>query len=140
MEAGGSVISGLPHPEALAVPRGILEKIVPRGDLEEAGALLGTVSGGEAVVSEAVPLAWGVGGFRVDPVKWMRTVLDGEERGLEYIGMYHTHVRGRARPSPLDVRYMMECPGEVWLIVTPEEARAWVWGGSGLTEVLLRVL
>jgi len=138
VEVDHAVIAYHRHPARIVVPEALLRLIRPGGK-EEAGVLLGRVEGESGVVEEAWRLAEGVGSFRLNPVEWMRAVLRGEEMGLEYLGIYHTHPGGPPRPSPLDVRYMMECPGEVWLIVTGEGAAAWTWVGGGVKQLELHV-
>jgi len=139
LEAWHEVIANLPYPEKISVPRRILERLSKAGEVEEAGLLFGETRGREALVEEAVPLAWGVGYFRIDPAEWMKSILDAKERGRDYIGIYHTHSGGQPRPSPLDVRYMMECPGEIWIIYAEGRAAAWVWS-NGVRRVELEVV
>jgi len=55
--------------------------------------------------------------FWFDEGEWMRVVIRGRGEGLEYIGLYHTHPGRSPVPSLSDRHRMLECPGEVWLIV-----------------------
>ncbi len=138
METSHAVIADYKHLLRIFIGQDLLDRLKP-GELEESGILLGRIKDDEGFIEYAYKLAEGVNSFRIDPVKWMKAVLKGEDRGLEYIGIYHTHPGGAAKPSPLDIRYMMECPGEVWLIVARKEAAAWTWGSAGLKRLELAV-
>lgn len=124
-----------------------LERIASRRSPAEAcGVLLGRIEGGVALVEEVVELenvlkAWDR--FWFDVREWMDAVLRGRERGLEYIGIFHTHPRGRLLPSLSDRQRMLECPGEVWLIVAAGdggvEMAAWKLDERGLGIVRVEV-
>jgi len=108
----------------LAIPRGIAQGIVEHVEreypIEACGALLGRVEGGTAFVEKAVPLKNVLGSstaFWFDDRDWMRTIMDARREGLEYIGLYHSHAREQPLPSLADRHRMIECPGEVWLII-----------------------
>ncbi len=122
-----------------------LERIArTAGPVEACGVLLGRVEGEIAVVEEVVGLKNVLRSherFWFDLVEWMEVVLEGKKRGLEYIGIFHTHPRGRLLPSLSDRQRMLECPGEVWLILALEdgglEMAAWRvddWG-TGVARV-----
>lgn len=118
----------------------ILEDIRARYPIEACGAMFGRTVGSAALVEEVRPLRNVLGSpraFWIDVVEWMSAVLEARKRGLEYIGLYHSHAREEPMISLSDRQRMLECPGEVWLIVsyvpgsTPSAA-AWVVRGYGL--------
>jgi proteasome lid subunit RPN8/RPN11 len=67
--------------------------------------------------------------YRVDPADHLRCIREGRRRGLEVIGVYHSHPRSGAQPSATDRDEGFG--GFVFLIVglgaeVPEVA-GWVW-------------
>ena len=53
--------------------------------------------------------------FLMDPEELYKFILEGEEKGLDLIGFWHTHL-GDPTPSIIDVKSMMLWP-VVWLII-----------------------
>lgn len=109
---------------SLVLPRRVLEEVLRHASEtypeEACGVLLGVVERGSGVVRRAVPLRnvlQSRDSFWFDEEEWMRVVARGREEGLEYIGLYHTHPGKSPVPSLSDRHRMLECPGEVWLIV-----------------------
>lgn len=60
--------------------------------------------------------------FVLDQVAWINAILKLKKRGLKYLGIYHVHPEGPPIPSNADLHMMLQCPGEVWLIVSLEDA------------------
>lgn len=90
------------------------------GPVEACGVLLGRIEGEIAVVEDVVRLENVLRSrdrFWFDLREWMRAVLEGKKRGFEYIGIFHTHPRRGLLPSLSDRQRMLECPGEIWLIL-----------------------
>ena len=60
---------------------------------------------------------------------WMKVIYQGKEKGLEYIGLYHSHPDSDIVPSLYDLERMVEAPGEVWLIIAynPPDIRIKAW-------------
>jgi len=88
--------------------------------VEACGILLGRSESGMALVTRVVPLRnvrESRTEFWIDEKEWMERILHAGRLGLEYIGLYHSHPDGDPLPSPSDRHRMLECPGEVWLIV-----------------------
>ena len=109
---------------SLAIPRGVLEDVLRHASEaypeEACGVLLGRVERGRGTVLKAVPLRnilRSREGFWFEEAEFMSAVLAGRREGLEYIGLYHTHPDRSPIPSLPDRHRMLECPGEVWLIV-----------------------
>jgi proteasome lid subunit RPN8/RPN11 len=42
--------------------------------------------------------------FRMEPAEQLKAFLEIEERGLELVGIYHSHPNGPDMPSPTDVK------------------------------------
>lgn len=108
----------------LAIPRGVAQEILKHVEreypIEACGTLFGRVGRGTALVERAVPLRNVLGSstaFWFDVRDWMKAIMDAKREGLEYIGLYHSHAREQPLPSLADRHRMLECPGEVWLIV-----------------------
>ena len=55
--------------------------------------------------------------YTVDSRDLIRAVRDAESRGLEVVGVYHSHTHTEAWPSPTDVRQAFE-PSWLYVIVS----------------------
>ena len=42
--------------------------------------------------------------YEMDPAEQLAAMLDIEERGLEFLAIYHSHPRGPATPSSVDIK------------------------------------
>jgi proteasome lid subunit RPN8/RPN11 len=123
VEVGPSV-APLERIYKLAIPREIAQEILEHVEreypIEACGALFGRVESGSALVEKVVPLRNVLGSstaFWFDERDWMSAIMSAKREGLEYIGLYHSHAREQPLPSLADRHRMLECPGEVWLIV-----------------------
>ncbi|RLF24096.1 MAG: hypothetical protein DRN15_04155 [Thermoprotei archaeon] len=115
----------------LLIPEYILDDILkdamrsyPR---EICGVLLGNTDGMLYRVNLAEKLMQGRGEegyFLMDLNEWMGCIMRARKQGLSYIGMYHSHPNGSPMPSSVDMHRMLECPGEIWLIVAVEKGLA----------------
>jgi len=54
--------------------------------------------------------------FEIDPEELYRAMKGAEERGLDIIGFYHSHLGYGTRPSAVDLEHMKFLPNLVWLI------------------------
>ena len=54
--------------------------------------------------------------FEMEPLKMVEAIDEAEERGLEVVGIFHSHLKCPPRPSGRDLRGMELWP-VVWLIV-----------------------
>ena len=74
---------------------------------ESCGVLLGTISGGERMVLEAVPLAniaeTRRNRYRIAPVDLIRAEKTARLAGWEILGFYHSHPDHPAEPSATDL-------------------------------------
>src|SRR5947208_16121392 len=75
---------------------------------EVCGLLLGTLTGpGQRRVCEVRPAAninrdRARDRYEVDPIDYLRIERSGAQRGLEVVGIYHTHPDHPSRPSETD--------------------------------------
>jgi len=114
--------------------------------LEACGILLGKIENGIAIVTRILPLRnikESRTEFWIDEKEWIEKILEAQKQGLEYIGLYHSHPDAEPLPSPSDRHKMLECPGEVWLIVgySPSgiNMAAYRVGDDGYSLLSLRV-
>lgn len=144
MIAGHDVIADVDLPAVVKISNRnyslLLEKT---GEREKVWALFGSLDK-EAVISKIVELNEVVsrpGYFVLNPAEWMWVIIREVEKGTEYVGLAHQHFHGMDKPSPIDLKYMMECPGEIWLIssISYRRVSAWGWGRRGLERIELEV-
>ncbi|SHG74776.1 desampylase [Halobaculum gomorrense] len=94
----------------------------------DAGAAAETPAAGR--VAEAVPVDNVADDperfYELDPAETVAAIEDGEDRGLDVIGFYHSHPRGPAAPSETD-RDRATWTGYVYAIVAPETVVAYRW-------------
>jgi [CysO sulfur-carrier protein]-S-L-cysteine hydrolase len=80
--------------------------------LEACGLLGGTPTTGRATVCyPTTNLAASARVYTVDPREHLRADRDAEDRGLEIIGVFHSHTHTDAYPSPTDVA---QAPDPTW--------------------------
>ncbi|NJE10800.1 M67 family metallopeptidase [Thermococcus sp. MAR1] len=97
-----------------------------RGEI--CGFLFGHRDGERIEVKEVrfVPNRLSGDAFEMEPLEMVRAIDDAEKRGLEVVGIFHSHLKCPPRPSGRDLGGMRLWP-VVWLIVTSKgEVRAWI--------------
>lgn len=138
----------------LIIRRGVFNEIVnhvrDEYPIEACGVLLGRVHEGKGFVEKALRLRNILASstsFWFDLREWMSAILSARREGLSYIGIYHSHNREQPLPSLSDRHRMLECPGEVWLIVAyvpQREPRAAAYRiddfGSAIARVIVRIV
>jgi [CysO sulfur-carrier protein]-S-L-cysteine hydrolase len=86
--------------------------------LEACGLLAGTPAVGQAVVCyPARNEAESARVYRVDSRDYLRADRDAESRGLEIVGVFHSHTHTEAYPSPTDVAQAPD-PGWHYVLVS----------------------
>ena len=109
------------------------------GSKEEAtGVFLGKFRGDDYFVGEVKVLRNRLHSpvrFEVDPEELYRVLVEAEEKGLEVVGMWHTHP-GTPAPSSIDLYYMKLWP-VVWLIMSSIDGsyKAYILKEEKLVEV-----
>lgn len=59
--------------------------------------------------------------YTVDPLEHLKADRDAEDRGLELLGVFHSHTHTEAYPSPTDVALAPD-PGWHYVLVSLKEA------------------
>ncbi len=130
---------------AVSVPPDITAKLERHAEdglpNEACGMLLGRVDGAVCVVQRAMLTpnsARSPVRFSVPDADILRAYKTAERRGMEVVGVYHSHPGSPAVPSDADLAYMDINPG-VWLIRSGLDGRmrAWVLEGTA-REIVLR--
>ena len=140
-----SPIQGLTVPRALALE--LLDHATAELPNEACGLLAGSLTDGQASIyyparnADASPLR-----YSVHPDDLVRITFAIEDSGQDLVGIFHSHTRTPAVPSPTDRRAAMY-PDAFYLLAsltdrnaTPERAlRAWRIHGGQSFEVPLRI-
>jgi proteasome lid subunit RPN8/RPN11 len=119
---------------------------------EGAGFLLGSINGEGFVVEDVLPLenSWSEGSqanrFQLAPADSMKAELTAAQRGLDVIGVFHSHPDHPAEPSQWDLAWA-SWPNFSYLITTVAEGtaartRAWrlLEDRSAFTEDELEII
>ncbi|OYT62102.1 MAG: hypothetical protein B6U69_02390 [Thermofilum sp. ex4484_15] len=128
--------------------RRILREVAKHYPYEICGLLSGRVKGDEAHIMNAVPLTNVKGNgskFWFDVKEWMIKIIREARAGRTYLGIYHSHPNSSVIPSLNDRHRMLECPEELWLIISYDGVKySWsLWriddSNSSLFKVELKV-
>lgn len=97
------------------------------------GLLIGCIRDGRIFVSEACRISniqedSARTRYMGDPYEQFRAMKEARKRGMDMVGVYHSHPDVPPRPSLYDLQHAW--PGYIYLILTvrrgqPEEIRAW---------------
>jgi proteasome lid subunit RPN8/RPN11 len=79
--------------------------------------------------------------FEIDPKDLIKTYAEAKEKGLEIIGIYHTHINHPPIPSKKDIEGMELWPVP-WLIIRipTREYTAWMLCGEKVIEMRIKLL
>ncbi|WP_198300145.1 M67 family metallopeptidase [Thermococcus siculi] len=94
-------------------------KVAEKSAVEVCGLLFGRREGDSIVVEEVrfVPNRLNSpAAFEMEPLEMVKAIDEAEGRGLEVVGIFHSHLKCPPRPSARDLRGMKLWP-VVWLIV-----------------------
>ncbi|MDB5678036.1 M67 family metallopeptidase [Sphingomonas bacterium] len=116
--------------EALA---GIRAEAAASPDVEVCGLLLGEELRVERVVPCRNVADEPAIGFEIGPQALIAAHKAARAGGPAVIGHYHSHPTGRAEPSARDAA--AASGGEVWVIVTSKELRAWLAIDEGFAHL-----
>lgn len=64
--------------------------------------------------------------YQVDMVELLRTLKVWRQEGLEWVGLYHSHPCGEARPSAEDLAFVAQVP-QIILGGTTQELAVFLW-------------
>jgi proteasome lid subunit RPN8/RPN11 len=93
----------------IEIPRSVHDEIVAAAidsyPYEACGLIAGVPDGGAgvAIFYPCTNIAASARVYTIDPKDHLRAELDADERGLEIIGVVHSHTHSPAYPSPTDV-------------------------------------
>jgi proteasome lid subunit RPN8/RPN11 len=96
---------------------------------EACGLLIGIINGNTAYVKRSLPVTnvkRTRTSFELDPEEHYDAWNDAEKKGMEIVGVYHTHPVSSAFPSLWD-RDTMQNDTLVWLIAGADGMKAYVW-------------
>ena len=119
--------------------KSILDRLVG-ARIEQAGFLIGRVEGGEVYVEmvmfgrnvEESPLR-----FKIDSDDVYRAISEAEKRGLEIVGIFHSHPAPPAL-SKLDKKGMELWP-VIWLVVDSRNGSYAAWDPEGrLVRIIVK--
>ena len=111
--------------------------------IEACAMLFGKLSKDEAVVEkvEVAPnkLQSNVR-FEIDPMKVVAAFTEADRKGLEFIGLFHSHP-APAAPSPIDLKFMKLWGDALWLILSSTEGNlaAYQIKDDKVKEVTIRI-
>ena len=92
----------------LSIRQEYLSMVIKRArksKIEICGLLFGRKSQGELLVEEVVEVPNSLSsemGFRMEPTEVIRAIENAEKKGLELVGIYHSHLRCPPLPSEKD--------------------------------------
>lgn len=111
---------------------------------EACGLLLGRDDGRVVEVKPARNVLESPTRYAVDPLEHLHALRDAEAKGLEVIGVYHSHVKTEAYPSATDIEAAEEAQWDVdYLIVSlarNRSARVFRIADGSVTEEKLNVV
>ncbi|MFA4640242.1 M67 family metallopeptidase [Pyrococcus kukulkanii] len=127
---------------SLVLLKSILEEILKRASsspVEICGFLLGRGNKVSEVVFVKNRLDSPVE-FEMEPEEMLRALEYAEDKGLEVVGIFHSHISCPPTPSGKDLRGMSFWP-VVWLIVnSSREYKAWKLENGKVVEVEVRIV
>jgi len=141
--AGWSVIAPYSVPRRVKIAaqtwREIIKIVEERYPIEACGALFGSIHREVAkvtAVEELENILSSPKAFWFDVKDWMNAIIKHKNAGREYLGLFHSHGREQPLLSLSDRQRMLECPGEIWIIVAyrpsaEPKAAAWIIKGYG---------
>ena len=83
-------------------------------------------------------------GFTFDSAEWLRVYRDMDDAEEDLLVVYHSHTATEAYPSRTDIRWSVNTPGAVWLLVSTrepssDEVRAYRIVDGEVTEEEIRI-
>ncbi len=114
----------------ITIPKHVLDQIFAHGEeaynLECCGALLGKNDGVSSVVEirrlKNINTDMPTRRYNVDPFELLKVEKDAESKGLELIGIYHSHPDHPAKPSKYDLEHAF--PNLSYMVLSVEEGKA----------------
>ncbi|MGZ3587778.1 MAG: Mov34/MPN/PAD-1 family protein [Candidatus Limnocylindrales bacterium] len=136
-------------PASARLPAGLREELVAWARAGVPNEACGILAGERSAYAGGLPLAFHPLAnaaaspffYRIDPAEQLRIMLALDDAGQEVWGIFHSHVRSAARPSPTDVRLAFY-PDALYLLCSLQDpdlpdVRAWSICDGVVTEVRL---
>jgi proteasome lid subunit RPN8/RPN11 len=109
---------------------------------EGCGLLLGTPDGVVADVVSSPNIAASAKVYEIDPKVLLKTFRRADDEGLEVLGVFHSHTRSSAYPSPTDIRQAPD-PGWHYVLVSlaasPTDVRSYSIVEGEVVEEIVQV-
>ncbi|KUO43083.1 MAG: hypothetical protein APU95_00910 [Hadesarchaea archaeon YNP_N21] len=127
--------------------RAIDEHAIESFPLECVGLMMGSLSEGEFKI-EHIEKGKNIKGsstlFEADPVFVLNAIKNAEERGLDLVGIYHSHPNAGAFISIVDAEFMRLWQSVVWLVLgvrkgAVTERRAFLMKGDRIEEIEIKI-
>ena len=120
------------HPERLTLSAAVEAVIIAHAQRDAPRECCGLLVGSDQTIEHAIPVA-----NAIEPTAYLQVLRDARRRSREVIGVYHSHPRSAAIPSPTDAA---EGFGNfifliVGLVGTPPEVTAWIWVDGNFISV-----
>ncbi|AFL95761.1 hypothetical protein containing JAB1/MPN domain [Thermococcus cleftensis] len=121
----------------------LIIKTAEKSEVEICGFLFGKREGENAsveIVSFITNRLDSPNAFEMEPLEMVRAIDDAEARGLQVVGIFHSHLKCPPRPSGHDLKGMNLWP-VVWLIVDDRgNYGAYVLEGDKIREVEVKLV
>ncbi len=124
------------------IRREILERMAGEAGRTPSQECCGLLAGRDGVITEIFPAENALGSateFEIAPAELFRIFRAMREAGLEHLGIYHSHPRGPAEPSPRDVERAFY-PEAAYFILAPGTVRAFVIREGKVEELKITAL
>jgi [CysO sulfur-carrier protein]-S-L-cysteine hydrolase len=125
----------------VTLPNSVEAAIIAHARRDRPSECCGLLLGVSDAIVEAVPLPNAVEDperrYFIEPAAYLRVLRAARQRSLDVIGVYHSHPRSTATPSPTDAAEGFS--NFIFLIVglaaeTPE-LTAWTWAHGNFTPI-----
>ena len=129
------------HPERLTLSAAVEAVIIAHAQRDAPRECCGLLVGSDQTIEHAIPVANAATDptrrYFIEPTAYLQVLRDARRRSREVIGVYHSHPRSAAIPSPTDAA---EGFGNfifliVGLVGTPPEVTAWIWVDGNFISV-----
>jgi proteasome lid subunit RPN8/RPN11 len=108
----------------------------------------GLLAGGDGVVTHVFPAANvatdPATGYEIDPRETVRLMREFRERGLEFLGIYHSHPNGKNEPSARDIELAYYSEAAYFILSplagAPKPVRAFSIRNGRATELEIEVV
>ncbi|HVB99921.1 MAG TPA: M67 family metallopeptidase [Candidatus Dormibacteraeota bacterium] len=138
LRAGAEGLHFGPMISGLRVRPGILSRLVEEARRQPLTECCGLLAGSGGVITEILPARNALASatvYEIAPDELFRLFRQIRERGLDYLGIYHSHPATDNSPSPADIERAYY-PDAAYFIVTPQPGAArpvrafWIRGGN----------